>query len=275
MRKLYYLALAVLGVIWSMEMSAATWQMSSNSPAGTNLQAIKGTNTLGVKVPQRAALSPDEEALAKKRAELAKSRAIIGQEWRVVNGVTNSINGDDGMLFNGNVISVADGGILVSGYLVSSIFGQTLFFVKDYPFQVTDGRQVRGTAFMSSQVYQYVTALGAVKTVVMLDYGRKCDPSVTVVQIKAIEGEVKSLEAKIAAVKKEELLKANTAKKLKTYTEKANAGDPFGEYQLGLMYLNGEGVEKDRGAAWKWFIKAADGGNRDAKEALQQLGLKP
>ena len=48
---------------------------------------------------------------------------------------------------------------------------------------------------------------------------------------------------------------------------KAEAGDADAQYNLGLMYVLGEGVEQDFKEAVKWYQKAADQG--DADSAIQ------
>jgi hypothetical protein len=41
---------------------------------------------------------------------------------------------------------------------------------------------------------------------------------------------------------------------------------------LGFMYENGEGVEKDRAQAVSWYRKAAAAGNEYALKRLKELG---
>lgn len=56
---------------------------------------------------------------------------------------------------------------------------------------------------------------------------------------------------------------AATPKKADFLFDKADFLDAAGQVKLGLMYLNGVGVEKDAAAAADLFRKAADGGDRD------------
>lgn len=44
----------------------------------------------------------------------------------------------------------------------------------------------------------------------------------------------------------------------------ADQGDAAAQYNLGIMYDNGQGVAQDYGAAVKWYRKAADQGDADA-----------
>ncbi len=60
-------------------------------------------------------------------------------------------------------------------------------------------------------------------------------------------------------------------------TEKAEAGDPYAQSDLGHAYCFGEGVEKDNKKAVYWFQKAADNPNNfsdypeEMLEALEDL----
>jgi hypothetical protein len=58
---------------------------------------------------------------------------------------------------------------------------------------------------------------------------------------------------------------------LRYYQDLAEAGDSYGLYRLGLKYLKGEGVGKDRAVARCLFEKAAAKGYEDAKTELIKL----
>jgi transcriptional regulator of NAD metabolism len=49
---------------------------------------------------------------------------------------------------------------------------------------------------------------------------------------------------------------------------KADKGDPIAQFELGMMYANGQGLAKDDTQAAAWFRKAADQGNPDAQYRL-------
>ncbi len=51
----------------------------------------------------------------------------------------------------------------------------------------------------------------------------------------------------------------------------AEAGDPAAQYELGVMYQNGEGVPQNYSKAVKWFRMAAEQGDSNAQYSL---GLK-
>src|SRR5512143_870522 len=48
----------------------------------------------------------------------------------------------------------------------------------------------------------------------------------------------------------------------------AEQGLPMAQYNLGIMYYNGQGVPQDYPEAVKWFRKAADQGDADAQFIL-------
>lgn len=58
---------------------------------------------------------------------------------------------------------------------------------------------------------------------------------------------------------------------LRYYQDLAESGDPYGLYRLGLRYLKGEGVGKDRAVARCLFEKAAAKGNAEAKTELIKM----
>ena len=52
----------------------------------------------------------------------------------------------------------------------------------------------------------------------------------------------------------------------------AEQGDADAQYDLGLLYARGQGVETDAAEAVFWFYKAGDQGHKRALEALRDLG---
>jgi hypothetical protein len=63
----------------------------------------------------------------------------------------------------------------------------------------------------------------------------------------------------------------NSAKALAWQKEQAEAGSAYGQFQMGMHYMNGDGVSKDLGIARGWFLKSARQGNDDAYEKLKNL----
>jgi TPR repeat protein len=66
--------------------------------------------------------------------------------------------------------------------------------------------------------------------------------------------------------------KAETAAKVLAWHQEQAANDSaYAQYQMGLHYLNGEGVEKNVATAMQWFLKSARQGNDDAYEKLKNV----
>ncbi len=56
--------------------------------------------------------------------------------------------------------------------------------------------------------------------------------------------------------------------------KQAEAGAPTAQYDLGVRYLNGDGVEKDSELARKWLNASATNGNTQAAKKLLELEKK-
>jgi TPR repeat protein len=54
------------------------------------------------------------------------------------------------------------------------------------------------------------------------------------------------------------------------FTKAAEQGNMDAQYELGVLYLNGDGITKDSDKAIKWFNKAGDQGHVKAKEWLEK-----
>ncbi len=53
-------------------------------------------------------------------------------------------------------------------------------------------------------------------------------------------------------------------KAMELYHKAANQDQPDAQYNLGVCYLNGTGVKRDRAQAVYWCSEAADQGHEDA-----------
>jgi hypothetical protein len=62
-----------------------------------------------------------------------------------------------------------------------------------------------------------------------------------------------------------------TDKLLKAQMEYAQKGLPSFQYDLGMRYINGDGVDRSEKVGRDWLEKSAAQGNSDAKKALQEL----
>ncbi|MBE6293239.1 MAG: tetratricopeptide repeat protein [Bacteroidales bacterium] len=60
-------------------------------------------------------------------------------------------------------------------------------------------------------------------------------------------------------------------KAAKWYRKAAEQGNMYAQYNLGVCYANGEGVEQSKSEAAKWYKKAAEQGNTIANYALDEL----
>lgn len=54
----------------------------------------------------------------------------------------------------------------------------------------------------------------------------------------------------------------------------AQQGNAIAQYNVGVFYLNGQGVQKDESLANDWFAKSAAQGNKQAKQAMQSMAAK-
>ena len=73
----------------------------------------------------------------------------------------------------------------------------------------------------------------------------------------------------LASCGEEKTVDAELIETEKTIQERAEAGDVVAQYNLGVMYDNGEGVPEDDVEAVKWFRKAAE---QDYAMAQHNLG---
>src|SRR5215469_6783094 len=58
---------------------------------------------------------------------------------------------------------------------------------------------------------------------------------------------------------------------LRALTDKASSGDPGAQYELGIRYQSGLGVDKSEYEAMRWYQRAANSGNPDAQNNLAYL----
>src|SRR5260370_17944390 len=78
-----------------------------------------------------------------------------------------------------------------------------------------------------------------------------------------------TLEDAVAAYRK-----ADYATALRIYRSMADQGLAIAQFNVGLMYDNGQGVSKDEVQAIKWYRLAADQGRSDAQYQLGHLYYK-
>jgi TPR repeat protein len=66
-------------------------------------------------------------------------------------------------------------------------------------------------------------------------------------------------------------LKTDVPKAIQLFTDSANSGHPPAQFALGKLLLEDEFVEVDKIAAWQWLMLASEGGQNDARRALDKL----
>lgn len=62
-----------------------------------------------------------------------------------------------------------------------------------------------------------------------------------------------------------------TASSFEKLQNKAEKGNTNAQFELGMMYLDGEGVDEDEEIAMEWIWEAADKGHAQAKLVRQQI----
>jgi len=78
-----------------------------------------------------------------------------------------------------------------------------------------------------------------------------------------------SLEDAVAAYRRADYVTA-----VQVYRSLADQGLAVAQFNLGLMYVNGQGVSKDEIEAMKWYRLAADQGRSDAQYQLGHLSYQ-
>jgi hypothetical protein len=206
------------------------------------------------------------------REDYRYSVFIPEDRWREIDGKTNYAKGEGWMQFKGKVISVAKDGVLLNGWyfkpgsLTYDDYEKSVFFVKDFPYRVADDENVGGSHDFTAKyagTYEYVSALGAKKTVRKLDYGTICEapkvPDPTPELLRARHLAEVERQAKVRAAE------------LKHHQELAAKDDAYGLLRMGERYLKGDGVEYDAVKGKQYLTKAADKGNDAAKRLLEKL----
>jgi len=77
--------------------------------------------------------------------------------------------------------------------------------------------------------------------------------------------------APIDPEKAEAAKKDTDDKRLAYQKKKAEEGADYAQYDLGIRYLNGDGVEKNAETGKQWLEKAAKNGHSGAKKKLEEL----
>jgi TPR repeat protein len=175
--------------------------------------------------------------------------------FRVINGTVVSANESRWVRFYGRVFDVRDGMIFIDGGFKNF---QGTFVVINYPRPVYVGFVLDKTnALNALPVASIPMSDGA--PLMRLDYCHIYIPHAQPV-------DQQTEDSKKAA---------NQAKSLKYWKPLAEAGDADGEWRMGEMYRDGEGVPKDQAQARAWLTKAAAQGQKSAISELASLPADP
>jgi hypothetical protein len=204
------------------------------------------------------AAQPDPSADQTKQVQEYQKTFVPTDPWRVMNEKTNFARGAEWVQFEGRVTQVTADGLVVQGwfgaplcYLLPNNGDATTgnFLLSNYPRRMGVGqpfsRNDRLVAFKA----------GTKNEMPNLDYGSVYVPVLTEEQ-----------KTQVAQAKTK-----SDAKVLAWHQELADKGDAYGEYKMGMRYLNGDGVDKDVAKARDMLGKAAAQGNQDAAGELPKV----
>ena len=152
-------------------------------------------------------------------------------------------------------------------------------FLKNHPgnHAVVDGDPIAEFAVEAGR-YQYSTPIGAMKTVVLYDFGtipnaqqiadaenRKRELTS---RVNALQGEIQEIDAR----KRKEEAQATLAKVIQFRKSQATNGIGYAQFDLGLQYLRGtDGLDRNHNLALFWLTRAATNGYPDALSNLSNL----
>ncbi len=206
-----------------------------------------------------AAADAQHQADEQAKANLAEAQKYFQPRdpWRVIDGTTNAAKGLQWKQFAGKVAEVLPEGLLVEGWHGAPMDFQNLaegtnFLLKHFPHPLKAG------ALLPREMCYVARAAADDGGRKVLDYGQPWYPPK--VQASAESQERKKSEAE--------------AKVLAWHQELASQGDAYGQYKMGLRYLNGDGVPKDEQAGRDLLAKSAAQGNPDAAAELTRLEVK-
>ena len=185
--------------------------------------------------------------------------------WRIMSERTNYAKGPDWVQFEGRVTRVSGEGLVLQGWYGEPLAymmpagakagatGVTMtsgtFLLTGYPRNVAVGQ------LLSRNDRLVALKSGTKDDMVNLEYGTVWVQQLTEEQKTAVADAKSKTAAKVLAWQREQ----------------AEKGDAYGEYKMGVRYLNGDGVDKDLVKAREWLTKSADQGNKDAADELLKI----
>ena len=69
----------------------------------------------------------------------------------------------------------------------------------------------------------------------------------------------------------DEINNDNTPANIEEWKKSAEQGDAEAQYELGMAYYFGQGVEQDDKQAIEWYTKSAEQGNTSAQHELESI----
>jgi len=201
--------------------------------------------------------APDPAASQAAQVAFYQKSFIPSDPWRTINDKTTLAKGGDWVQFEGQVQRVTSDGIVLLGwygeplgYMLADFKPNSMTFnLSGYPRHVVIGQ------ILSRNDRLVALKAGTKNDLPDLDYGVVYVPQLTE------EQKAQAVTAKSQA----------DARVLAFHQELAAKGDAYGEYKMGLRYLNGDGVDKDPQKARDLLGKAAAQGNKDASDELAKL----
>ena len=198
-------------------------------------------------------------------AKKAIEGSIPGGDWFLVDGIIGQV--------------VPGGGLLVKDRGKSD--AKNPIYVINYPHEqsVVDGDRIKVFTKRSGR-FTYNTASGAARTTEAFDCGKLPTPE----QLQKLKEEFEKTKADAAKTAEQindqrraewEARRGETEKKAVEFQiKRANEGSAQAQYDLGMRYFNGDGVDVDIEKAVLWLSKAAEGGHSGAKQKISSFFLR-
>jgi Sel1 repeat-containing protein len=199
---------------------------------------------------------------------------------------------DEWEFIRGKVLQVLGDGLLIDCYDREGRerSSRTIFVTNEPNADWIVDDETFVTVARSNGRHQYNSVLGARKTVESYDHGTLVVGE-ELERLRWLERERTAQEARDQEQKKEQELlaeqqvrdqqnferlktiEAKAAKAVEFQKQRAAAGSPTAQFDLGCRYLDGVGVPQDVELARQWLAKSAAQGNAQAKAKLTALSL--
>jgi Sel1 repeat len=217
----------------------------------------KGGATNDTANAQSGTPAPDPAAAQAAQVAYYQKSFIPTDPWRTINDKPTFAKGGDWVQFEGQVQRVTTDGIVLLGwygeplgYMLADFKPNSMTFnLSSYPRPVVIGQ------ILSRNDRLVALKAGTKNDLPDLDYGTVYVPQLTEEQKTQVATAKTQADARVLAF----------------HQELAAKGDAYGEYKMGVRYLNGDGVDKDVAKARDMLSKAAAQGNKDASDELAKI----